>query len=397
VTTAEALARHLPPRGRVALGDGAGAPLGLAGVLGDAAAAVGGVDLLLGWCLRTPLELPHPALRDVRAIMGGYGIRAQIRDGTVGYVPARYGDVAALLHGPLRPDVLLASLVPTDRGLSFATEVGWQRAAIDAGALVLAEVNHALPRTAATPPIPPDRVVVIAETDRPPIALPAARPDATTAEIGRRAAELVPEGATLGMSPGAVGEAVLAALDRPVSLHTGALGDGVIALDRRGLLIGEPRASYVVGGEDLFGWADGRWITAGIDATHDPRALAAHDALVTVHTAFELDEVGNVNTQGFGDDVIAGVGGLQDFAAAAARSARGLSVIALPGERGGRSTLVSRLSAPATIPRTLVDVVVCERGVADLRGLPDARRSHVLRELWGATAPEPTRGALTTA
>jgi acyl-CoA hydrolase len=397
MTTVDALARHLTPGGRVALGDGAGAPLGLAGALGDAAAAAGGVELLLGWCLRTPLELPHPALRDVRAIMGGYGLRAAIRDGVVGYVPVRYGDVATLLRGPLRPDILLASLVPTERGLSFATEVGWQRAAIEAGALVLAEVNYGLPCTAAAPPVPNEQVVVIAETHRPPIAQPPARPDATAAEIGRRAAALVPAGATLGVSPGALGEAVLAALERPVTLHTGAVGDGVVGLERRGLLVGEPRASYVVGGEDLFRWADGRPITAGIDATHDPRALAAHDAFVAVHTAFELDEVGNVNTQGFGDDVIAGVGGLQDFAAAAARSARGLSVIALPSERRGRSTLVAHLSAPSTIPRTLVDMVVTERGVADLRGLPDARRTDVLRDLWGAAAPDPTRGALTTA
>lgn len=380
--TAEVLARHLPPGGRVALGDGAGAPLALADALPAAAEAVGGVELLLGWCLRKPLELPHPALRDVRAVMGGYGVREYIREGAVSYVPARYGDLGALLHGPLRPDALLASLVPTDGGLGFATEVGWQKAAVEAGARVLAEVNHGLPRTAATPPLPADRVVVIAESDRPPIASPAGRPDETAAAIGRHAAALVPDGATLGVSPGVLGEAVLAALERPVSLHTGALADGAVALDGRGLLIGEPRASYVVGGEALFHWADGRPITAGIDATHHPAALAAHEVLVAVHAAFEVDEVGNINTQGFGDDVIAGVGGLQDFAAAAARSPRGLSVIALPTERYGRRTLVASLSAPPTIPRTLVDVVVTERGAADLRALPDRQRTRVLKELW---------------
>jgi acyl-CoA hydrolase len=383
VTTAETLARHLPPGGRVALGDGAGAPAALAAALPDAADAVGGVELLLGWCLQTPLELPHPALRSVRAIMGGYGLRRPIREGSVGYVPARYGDLAALLHGPLRPDVLLAGLVPTNGGMGFGTEVGWQQAAIEAGARVLAEVNHGLPRTAATPPLPKDRVIIVAETDRPPIASPAGRPDDTTAAIGRNAAALVPEGATLGVSPGVLGEAVLAALERPVALHTGALADGAVALAGRGLLVGEPRASYVVGGEALFRWADGRPITAGIDATHDPAALAVHETLVVVHAAFEVDEVGNVNTQGFGDDVIAGVGGLQDFAAAAARSPRGLSAIALPTRRHSRSTLVKTLSAPPSIPRTLVDVVITEQGVADLRGLADRRRTDVLRELWG--------------
>jgi acyl-CoA hydrolase len=373
-----ALAGHLPRGGRVAIGDGAGAPLGLAARLPEAAQEVGGVSLLLGWCLERPVPLPHPAFGDVRAVMGGYGLRAAIRDGSVRYVPARYGDLPGLIQGPLRPDVLLAGLVPVDGGLAFATEVGWQQAAVDSGALVLAEVNHALPRAAATPPLPEDRVVVLDEVERPPIVRPLATPTDVSREIGRRVAELIPDGAWLEVAPGEIGEAVLAALERPVSLRTGALGDGAVALHERGLLRGEPTASYVVGGADLYAWADRRAIAAGIGTTHD----LAHDRFVAVNPAFEVDELGNVNAQGFGEDVLAGIGGLHDFASAAARSPHGLSVIAVPREHAGRSTLVDRLSAPASLVRCVVDVVVTEHGVADLRGRSDAEVTRALRRLW---------------
>jgi acyl-CoA hydrolase len=311
--------------------------------------------------------------------MGGYGLRAAIAAGHVRYLPVRYGDLPALLRAPLRVDVLLASLVPADGGLAFGTEVGWQQAAVEAGALVLAEVNHGLPRTAAAPCLPSDRVIVLAETDRPPITRPPRPPSGAASEIGRLAATLIRDGAALEVSPGEIGDAVLAALEDPVRLRTGAVTDVVPALEQRGLLADTPTASYVVGGEELMRWADGRPITAGIDVTHDP---AREEAFFAVNTALEIDELGNVNAQGSGGDVSSGIGGLHDFAAAAARCQGGLSVIALPSERGGRSTLVEELSAPVSLPRSLVEVVVTEHGIADLRGLSDRERADALRTVW---------------
>jgi acyl-CoA hydrolase len=119
--------------------------------------------------------------------------------------------------------------------------------------------------------------------------------------------------------------------------------------------------------------------------THDPGRLNASGAFFAVNSALEIDELGNVNAQGFGADLTGGIGGMPDFAAAASRSPHGLSVIALPSERNGRSTLVEQLSAPVSVPRSLVEVVVTEHGIADLRGLADAERADALRALWPVT------------
>jgi len=367
---------------RVAIGDGAGAPVGVADAIADAAEGVGDVSLLLGWCFEPPVDLSRPVFRDVRALMGGPALRGHLRDGRARYVPVRYGSLPALLRGPLRVDTLVAALVPADGGFSFATEVGWQHEAVAAGARVLAEVNHGLPRAARAPAIPADRVVVVAETDRPPIERPSPA-DETAREIARHVVPLVAEEAEVEVAPGPVGEAVLAALDVPVRLHSGVVGDGVLSLAERGLLRDEPRGSYIVGGRDLYRWADGRPIAATIAETH-VAGLAGEPPLVAINTALELDELGTVNAQGWGADVVGGVGGLPDFASAAARSPRGLSVIALPTERNGRPTLVERLSSPPSLVRSDVEVVVTERGAADLRGLADEERREVLRDLWGS-------------
>ena len=138
--------RHLRADALVAIADGCGAPIGVGSQLGDAARAVGGVRVLLGWSMTAPIDVhDSAAFTDIRTVMSGYALRAPVRDGQVRYLPTRLGSVPRLLEDTLRADVLVAALRPGDRGLVFGSEVGWMRAAVDAGATVLAEVNHGLP------------------------------------------------------------------------------------------------------------------------------------------------------------------------------------------------------------------------------------------------------------
>ena len=79
---------------------------------------------------------------------------------------------------------------------------------------------------------------------------------------------------------------------------------------------------------------------------------------------------------------MAGIGGQPDYAAAAAGSVGGLSIMAMPSLFGGRSTLVDRLSAPASTASHDIDVVVTERGSADLRGRDRTERRQLIESLW---------------
>jgi len=293
LAAAERIRPHLRRGALVAIADGAGAPLGLGRPLAHAARQVGGVRLLLGWSFRLPVRLDPVAFPDVRAIVGGYGLRRQF-GGSVHYVPARLSAVPALLASVLRPDVLLAGLRPGPLGLSFGSEVGWARAAVDAGARVLAEVNIGLPAASMDPALPDVRVV--SETDRPPLPLPLPVPDAVSEAIGKRVAALVPPGASVQFGPGGVGDAALRALEVPVHVDSGIVGDAVIDLEARGLLAGSPLATYLAGTPAVYEWADGRPILARVEHTHDPRRLA-DKTLVAINTALEIDAVGQVNVE----------------------------------------------------------------------------------------------------
>lgn len=174
---------------------------------------------------------------------------------------------------------------------------------------------------------------------------------------------------------------------RPVHVDSGLLGDGVVDLDEAGLLASDPVATYLVGTRRLYAWADarghaGRPVLHGVEHTHDPVRLATEPPLVAVNTAVEIDLDGQVNVEGTARAVVGGIGGHPDYAAAATRSRRGLSVVALASTHRGTPTLVERLSRPVTTASHDVDVVVTEHGVADLRGLDREERRAALRAVW---------------
>jgi acyl-CoA hydrolase len=383
VLDAAILRRLLRAGSTVAFGDGAGVPAEAAPALSAAAAEVGDVELLLGWL---PGPFPHldvSAFGSVRAFMGGYGHRRPIDEGGVVYVPARLGAVPALLQGPLRPDVLVASMRRgSEGGWYFTTEVSWQRAAVDAGAVVAAIERPASPCADAGPPVAEDCVVVLGASPDPPAEIDWAGPSDTDRAIAERLVPLLPDGARLQVAPGPIGEAVLEALRRPVALDTGVLTDAVVDLAERGLLAEQPVAPYLAGTSRLYGWADGRAILYGIEHTHDPVRLSAGRPFVAVQTALQVDVHGQPNVESVGGSALAGIGGQPDYAYAATRSPAGLSVLAVPTTRRGHPTLVDELDGAASTPSHDVDVVVTEFGLADLRGLDRASRRRAIARLW---------------
>jgi hypothetical protein len=376
------LTRLVRPGSRVALGDGAGVSVEAAAALSAVAGRVGDVELVLGWL---PVPIPDIDLsrfRSVRAVMGGYGLRRPIDEGRVAYVPVRMGAVPALVQGPLRPDVLVASLRQVDGGWRFTSEVAWQRAAIDAGAVVAAVECLASPCADGGPPIPADRVVVIGQSAHPPADVDWAAPSDTDRLIAERVVSLLPDGVRIQVAPGSIGLAVLEGLTAPVHLDTGVLTDAVVDLDRRGLLATDPVTPYLAGTGILYEWADGRGIVHRLEHTHDPVRLSA-GPFVAVNAALEVDLDGQINVEAVGGSAIAGIGGQPDYAYAAARSSGGLSVLAVATERRGHATLVEQLEVPASTASHDIDVVVTERAVADLRGLDRIGRRRAIAGLWG--------------
>ena len=383
-----ALREALRPGMTVALGDGVGALRCLddGGSVGAALSAVasevGSVRLVLGW-LPAPIDgLDPDAFSELIALMSGWGVREVLRSPKARFLPTRLAAIPALLADVLRPDVLLARLVRRDGLLQLGTEVSWQRSIINGGTKTLAVIDTSAPAADAGPALDPSCIEVLGTVGSGPVRVPEREPEAIHDALADAVLHLVPEGARIQYGPGQLGTALLRRAQVPLHIDTGLLTDAVVDLDRRGLLAGTPSATYLLGSDSLYDWADGRPILHGLDYTHDLTRLSRGAPLVAVNTAIEIDQYGQINVEGLGDKVIGGIGGHPDYCAAARMSGGGLSIIAVPTTTNGRSPLVEQLSRPASTPAHDVDLIVTESGHVDLRAADWSQRRTLIAELF---------------
>ena len=377
----------------VALGDGVGQVRTLqngdavGAVLSRLARQVGNIRLALGW-LPAPLDGIDPgAFSEVVTLMPGWGARNLLQCATARFVPARLTAVAAILSDVLRPDALITRVVERNGALQFGTEVSWQRGLIDAGVRVLAVVDANSPAADAGPPLDPAMVDIVGYSDDGPVRIPQKEPDPVHQALADNVLRFVPEGAQLQYGPGPLGAALLNQTTVPVRIDTGLLTDAVVDLDQRGMLIGIPSATYLLGTEKLYDWAEGKQILHGTEYTHNAARLSRGGPFVAVNTAIEIDAFGQVNVEGVGEKVVGGIGGHPDYCAAAAKILGGLSIIAVPSHTNGRSPLVSQLSRPVSTPAYDIDLIVTELGHADLRGADWTQRRKLITELFEQGAP----------
>jgi acyl-CoA hydrolase len=161
--------------------------------------------------------------------------------------------------------------------------------------------------------------------------------------------------------------------------------DALVLLDRSGLLLDRAETTYAWGGDDLAALsAAGRLRLVPSDQSHDIDRLAGFEQFTAVNSALEVGLDGAVNVEVLDGRPVSGIGGHADFSAAAARSAGGLTIVALTATRRGRSAIVPAVEKVST-PAADVHIVVTEHGIADFRGADAAQRR---RRLIAVAAPE---------
>jgi len=108
--------------------------------------------------------------------------------------------------------------------------------------------------------------------------------------------------------------------------------------------------------------------------TDDLRKLVQNDNYKAINNALQIDATGQVTAETLGTQTWSGPGGQTIFAMAGSYSAGGSSIIVLPSSSVVNGERVSRVVASlppgvmVTVPRTFVDYVVTEQGVATLSG-----------------------------
>lgn len=361
----------------VAYADGPGGPRS-----SPAAVGLDGAEVLLGWTLEERPWLADGTVEGM-TVMPGYALAAPVAAGTLRYLPVRLSAVPRLLDR-LRPDVGVVTAVRRGSGFALAGSIGWAPALLRSARSVVVEVADDLVDLGG-PAIARPVAAVMERPPAPRVSGPRP-PDDIDRSVAANVVRMLPDDPTIQVGPGGIAEAILAAVDRPVRIWSGLVTDAVAGLLDRGLLEGRATCAYTWGDGGIRALVHARRLSlTSIDETHDLTRTSAIDRFVACNTALQVGLDGTVNVERAGARVVAGVGGHPDFAAAAARSRGGLSIIALRSRTPrGDSTVVERVDVAST-PRCDVDVVVTEHGVADLRGVDDAERA---RRIGAVAAPE---------
>ncbi|WP_028997937.1 acetyl-CoA hydrolase/transferase family protein [Azohydromonas australica] len=346
------------------------------------------------------LKPEHADVIDFFGCITGGTNRLLAQAGVLDVIPSHYSQLPDLIRcGALAADVVLLQVSPPDEqgrhSLGLANE--YLSAALEKARVVIGEVNPAVPWTHGGVALAASDFDLLVDAEHPLPDPERAEPGPVEQAIAGRIAALMQDGATLQVGIGKLPEAVLCALHdrRDLGLHTGAAGDGIVALAEAGVLTNARKgrdpgvgvAGILMGGERLRRWAHRNPALAvrGTEYTHDPAVLASLNALVAINSAIEVDLTGQVNAEVAGGVYVGGVGGAVDFLRGAARSRGGLPIVALPATARGATRVVARLSGPVSTPRCDAGLIVTEHGVADLRGQTLSRR---VQRMLDVAAPE---------
>lgn len=336
---------------------------------------------------------------NVKSLFVANNVRRWLADGYGTTIPAFLGEIPALFRDRTLPldAVFLNVSPPNEEGYcSFGISADLAVSATECARKVIAQVNRSMPFSYGDALIHISEIDAAVEVDDPLVEVPTAIPTETDRAIGRHIAEMIPDGATLQIGVGGIPNAVLAALKdhRHLGLHTEALTDGVLPLLESGVIDnsckkvmpGVSVASLALGSKRLYEYMDYRenLLLKDVAWTNHPFRIAQNPKVMAINSAVEVDLTGQICADSVGTRIISGVGGQHDFMYGGSLSEGGMTFIAIPSlTEKGRSKINPILAEGAGVVTTrhMVQNVVTEYGVAQLRGKSVAERARALIEI----------------
>ncbi len=328
-----------------------------------------------------------------RAFFVGANSRKAVNEGRAEFIPIFLSEVTLLFkNGVLPVDVALINISPPDEHgfCSYGIDVGNIKTPTEKAKIIIAQVNHEMPRGLGNSFIHVNKIDYIVEHDEPLLELPQVDPNASKEildiydKIGKNVADLIEDGSTLQMGIGAIPDNVMKYLrhKKDLGVHTEMFSDGMIDLVEEGIITGEKKtlhqgkiiAGFVLGTKKAYDYIDNNPIFEfhPQEYVNDPFVIAKNEKMVAINSAIEVDLTGQVCSDSIGTKLFSGIGGQVDFIRGASYSEGGKPIIALPSttKDGKISRIVPILKEGAGVVTSRGDVhyVVTEYGVAQLWG-----------------------------
>jgi acyl-CoA hydrolase len=335
-----------------------------------------------------------PGLRHVSWFLSPAN-REAFHEGTCDLVPNNFSDVPRLMRQATRRSLVVSAASPPDRHgyLSLGCNAEYVAAMIGEVPFFV-EVNRQMPRTFGENQVHVSQLSGWCEADYPLTELPPRPSRETDRKIAGFVAERIPDGATLQAGIGAIPNEVLGLLGdhRGLGVHTELLSDGFVDLVERGVVTGANKRTHrnkiitttALGGRRLYEFVGDNpsvefW---PVNYTNDPRNIAKEDHMNVVNATLEVDFLGQCASESLGSEYWSSSGGQPDFARGAIFAEHGQAFIVLHSTTADESVsrIVAQLhpGAAVTTFKNVVDKVVTEYGVAELRGSSIRERTRRL-------------------
>ncbi len=337
--------------------------------------------------------------------IGDYERKLQSR-GLCRFIPMILRSLPELYRRHIRVD---AAFVPVSRpdesgycGLGISN-YAW-RTIFENARTVVFEINEHLPRLQGVDGshrVHLSEADYIVEGEHEPLPIRTYRePSSIDIEIARRVAAEIPDGAVLSLGVGGVPFTVakmLAESDKKdLGCHTGTISDAFLALYKAGKLTNRCKEvdcgfstwNLAMGSQELYQWLDeepGLFRPADVDYVHSPERISRMKNVISINGGVELDLMGQENAESAGSRQLSGTGGQLDFLEGAFRSQGGKGFICLASthtKKDGslKSNIVPFIPGGSTVsaPRTMIQYVATEYGIANLTGLSLRERAEAM-------------------
>lgn len=390
------------PGQRVFIGTGCAQPEVLVQALTDRADELHGTEIVH---LLTQGEAPYTRKNllehfRVNSFFIAENVRDVIQQGMGDYTPIFLSDIPRLfVSGQIPLDVALIQITPPDeRGIcSLGISVDIVKSAAENAAMVIAQVNPRMPRTAGDCNLHVEDIDLLVPVDTPLLEYRDPEPNDITRKIGENIASLIEDGSTIQLGIGHISHAAVEFLydKKDLGLHTELVSDSIIDLIKAGVLTGARKSldpdkhvvSFCMGTGELYDFVNNNTVFSfrPTEYVNDPFVISRQSRMVAINGAIEIDLTGQVCADSLGTKFFSGIGGQVDFNMGAARAPGGKAIIAMPSTtRDGKTSRIVTLLTPGSgvvTTRGGVHYVVTEHGVAYLHGKSIEERAIALMSI----------------
>lgn len=342
-----------------------------------------------------------PAGKDAYLLTGFLGSKTlpYFYEGKIQYSPGHFSAASKRVEEYLHAGIALACVSKPDKDgyVSFGNSADYMAYTIHNAKLKVGEINTNLPFVYGSNLMHISEFDAIVEGESVPMHETIIDADATNEKykaIGGYLSELLEDGATIEIGIGRVNSAAMLHLDgvKDLGIHTEVFGDAMMDLVERGIVTNDRKSIHrgisvccqVVGSNKLYDWISYNHSINMMPSTYalNPGTIAQNYKMTAINNAINVDLFGQVNAESLKGRQYTGMGGIGDFSRGATLCPNGKSIIVV--ESTAKNDQISKIvpfftpGTPVSVPRTDIEYVVSEYGIAKLCGASITEKAHAL-------------------